>query len=570
MTAPAPAPWAGHAQWCELHDSLDDGATFLQLWRAWRDDPQRPGLLHVVALAPFPPPADAVRTRAPEGCAALAEQLAQQWWGLLPGAHRLAFESGRVLLTLHVGLPLDSLRECSFTADALRLSAPGPATPRGPGELKALARLCRRGTLLRAAHCDATFLRDAASAGFMASASRGAVHAHESFEGVYDPAWSPKGLRSASRRAADHCIVVGAGLAGAAVAQALARRGWEVSVIDQASTPASGASGLPAGLMAPHLSPDDGLLSRLSRSGVRLTLQHAQSLLQAGRDWGAEGALEHRRRSPTRPIAASGAAAADWSRAAEPDEKQQALLPPDAPAAWHPRAAWVRPGALVQAWLAQPGITWRGGVQAARVCRVGGEWRLEDAEGASLGAAPLVVLAAALGSGPLSGHRLTLQPVRGQVSWGLREPGLALPPFPVNGNGHFLPAVPTEEGSAWMCGSSYVRGDTALEPRASEHQANFERLSTLLPTVAAQLAPAFVAGRVRAWTGVRCASGDRRPLVGELEPGLWASTAMGSRGLTFAALCAEVLAARLHDEPLALPLSLAMALDLRRQLPASA
>jgi tRNA 5-methylaminomethyl-2-thiouridine biosynthesis bifunctional protein len=41
---------------------------------------------------------------------------------------------------------------------------------------------------------------------------------------------------------------------------------------------------------------------------------------------------------------------------------------------------------------------------------------------------------------------------------------------------------------------------------------------------------------------------------------------MGSRGLTFAALCGELLAARLHGEPLPLPLSLAMALDVRRQL----
>jgi tRNA 5-methylaminomethyl-2-thiouridine biosynthesis bifunctional protein len=63
---------------------------------------------------------------------------------------------------------------------------------------------------------------------------------------------------------------------------------------------------------------------------------------------------------------------------------------------------------------------------------------------------------------------------------------------------------------------------------------------------------------------VRCASADRRPLVGEWAPGLWASMAMGSRGLTFAALCAELMAARLHGEPWPLPARLARALDLRR------
>ena len=39
---------------------------------------------------------------------------------------------------------------------------------------------------------------------------------------------------------------------------------------------------------------------------------------------------------------------------------------------------------------------------------------------------------------------------------------------------------------------------------------------------------------------------------------------MGSRGLTFAALCAELLAAHWHGEPLALPATLARALDTRR------
>ena len=78
------------------------------------------------------------------------------------------------------------------------------------------------------------------------------------------------------------------------------------------------------------------------------------------------------------------------------------------------------------------------------------------------------------------------------------------------------------------------------------------------------VAPAFSDGSVQAWTGVRCASTDRRPVLGELEPGLWVSTAMGSRGMTFAALCAELLAARVHGEPLPLDKRLALALDARR------
>jgi tRNA 5-methylaminomethyl-2-thiouridine biosynthesis bifunctional protein len=94
--------------------------------------------------------------------------------------------------------------------------------------------------------------------------------------------------------------------------------------------------------------------------------------------------------------------------------------------------------------------------------------------------------------------------------------------------------------------------------------ANVERMRQVLPRAASEMEAAKDRGEVRSWTGVRCASADRRPLVGELEPGLWVSTAMGSRGLTFAALCAELLAARLHAEPLPLPARLAHALDAGR------
>jgi tRNA 5-methylaminomethyl-2-thiouridine biosynthesis bifunctional protein len=90
-------------------------------------------------------------------------------------------------------------------------------------------------------------------------------------------------------------------------------------------------------------------------------------------------------------------------------------------------------------------------------------------------------------------------------------------------------------------------------------------LRVLLPDVAQRLAPLFESGKVHAWAGVRCASSDRRPLVGQLEPGLAISTAMGSRGLTFAMLCAQVLAARLHDEPLPIERRLAASLDAARQ-----
>jgi tRNA 5-methylaminomethyl-2-thiouridine biosynthesis bifunctional protein len=328
---------------------------------------------------------------------------------------------------------------------------------------------------------------------------------------------------------------------------------------------------LPVGLLAPHFSVDDNLLSRLSRSGVRATLQQARMLLRDGQDWQACGVLEHRIRDVARFGRNPGAmdvgasqAAQDWSRSADAQQKAAAFLDPDAVACWHRQAAWIKPAALVRAWLAQPGVHWRGNVRVERLLRAGAGWSLFDARGVELERADLVVIAAGIASADLVQGRLELQPVRGQVSWGFQEAQHRLPPFPVNGNGHFIPGIPIGDTTAWFCGATYGRGETDLAPRKADHQENLTRLGSLLPAVEQQLVATFSSRAVKAWTGVRCASVDRRPLLGELEPGLWVSTAMGSRGMTFATLCAELLAARVHGEPLPLERRLAAALDTSR------
>ena len=97
-----------------------------------------------------------------------------------------------------------------------------------------------------------------------------------------------------------------------------------------------------------------------------------------------------------------------------------------------------------------------------------------------------------------------------------------------------------------------------------EDDENLRRVAQILPGAAAAMQATAQQGRIRSWSGVRCTSADRRPLAGEVAPGLWLSTAMGSRGLTFAALCGELIAARLRQEPLPLEARLALALDLSR------
>lgn len=568
-----PDAWRGRAQCRVLETGFGLGLNFLAAWHAWRSDPQRPRLLHFASIEAWPVAReDLLRSVAAyPALQPLAEMLAAEWQGLAPGFHRFAFEGGQVLLTLCVGDVAPMLREQDFRADAVFLDGFDPA--RNPqmwslDTLKGVTRLCRRGTRLATWTVAGQVRRDLRSLGWQLAKRPGLPPKRDCLAGRYEPAWEVKGLAGDVPSPAADAIVIGAGLAGAAVAASLARRGWNVRVLDTARQPASGASALPAGLLAPHQSPDDNPLSRLSRAGVRITLQQARQRLAGGLEWERTGVLEWRG-DDHRALPALGEGLDPWTREATPGQKQSARMPEDAAAWWHENAAWIEPAALVRSWLREPGVRFEGGSSVARIVAGGTRWSVQDAQGESLGDAALVVVAAALASGGLLPQAIALHAVRGQVTWAPREEDAgALPPFPVNGHGHFLPRVPLVERGAWITGSTYGRGDTATDLRQQDDAENLARVAGVLPEAAQALAAAMGRGQARSWSGVRCASGDRRPLVGELAPGLCVSTAMGSRGLTFAALCAELLAARLHGEPLPLEAKLAQALDVSRQAPA--
>ena len=608
-----PAAWGGQAQWTVLEAGFGLGLNFLATWQAWRDDPQRPGLLHFVSIEAHPV-ARADLLRAAAACpelAALAPALAAQWHGLLPGFHRLAFDGGRVLLTLCVGDVRAMLRAQRFEADSIFLDGFSPACNPAmwaDDTLKGVSRFARRGTGL-ATWSVARPVRDAlAHCGFDVRKVPGLPPKREGLRARFDPAWTPRRRAAAGPPPDDapvaapgHCAVIGAGLAGAAVAASLARRGWRVTVLDAAARPAGGASGLPAGLLAPHVSPDDALLSRLTRAGVRTTWQQLEALLgdgAAGAGWRASGVLERRAAGTARLPADWHAEGPNESWHATPAQRRAAGLPaggaPDTEASddalWHRRAGWVRPGALIDAWLAQPGIVFDGGQRVARIVPTprGADdsgaasaephsglawpdhraaWTLLDARGTPLAQADRVVVAAGFESGAFA-PAWPLQPVRGQLEWGRMADAPGLPAVPVNGDGQLIAHVPDAAGALWLTGATFGRDRRDTAPDAADTQANLERLARLHPGAAAAVAPVFARGDTRPWAGVRCASADRRPLVGPLDagtwPGVWLCTAMGSRGLAFAALCAELLAARWHGEPLPLPAKLAAALDTAR------
>ena len=212
--------------------------------------------------------------------------------------------------------------------------------------------------------------------------------------------------------------------------------------------------------------------------------------------------------------------------------------------------------------MATPGISARYSVKIARLKRSSsphpdGYWQVFDADDQVLAEAELLVLAAGFESAGLAETHahFPLQAIRGQVAWGDISDARTLPPFPVNGHGSFIPSFLNEAGQlSWLMGASFERDNSQADVKVTDKLDIFGRLQQLLPPTAEALKATFDEDLTRAWVGVRCASPDHFPLVGPLDeaalPGLCVCTALGSRGLSFAVLCGELLAAGLHAEPL--------------------
>ncbi len=126
-----PGRWRGRGAFTVCETGFGLGLNFLALWRAWREDPQRPAALHVLAIEGHPfaraDLAALLERYAPEPLAGLGRQLADRWPELLPGLHRLEFEGGAVTLTLGFGEAQALAPRLSARVDAFSWTASRPS-----------------------------------------------------------------------------------------------------------------------------------------------------------------------------------------------------------------------------------------------------------------------------------------------------------------------------------------------------------------------------------------------------------------------------------------------------------
>lgn len=379
--------------------------------------------------------------------------------------------------------------------------------------------------------------------------------------------------------------VIGAGLAGTTVANALAERGVAVSVYDPAGV-GGGASGNRQAATYIRLPAQPDHVGAFYLAALTHTLDWLERLDPGRSLWQDSGLLQ---------LAASECEASRQRRVADrwalPDAVMQSVDRHTASALsgldlgaevrgglYFARAGWIRAAALCEWLLARNGID----VQPDRVTDLrstGSGWRLFFADRAAE-AFDAVVVATAGDMSLVDLDRPELDSVRGQITeFDTAQPGKGdMPRCVVCSHSYVLPPF---DDARLTIGATYAPGDPMSAPRACDDASNVAGLASAAPGLARRLGESRVAEHRVGW---RAACSDLLPLIGPVpdqprwldaygglrwdagkplssppvyRSGLWLSTAHASRGAVSAPLAAEMLASAMCGEPMPVETSLA-------------
>lgn len=619
-----PQRWHGRDRFVVLETGFGLGNNFLATWLAWRADPGRSDRLSFVSVERHPlTRADLAALPRDAELAGLGAALVSAWPTLTPNLHRRTFDGGRVELLLAFGDVQSWLPELRLQVDAFFLDGFAPACNPRMWDLrvcKALGRLAAEGATLATWTASSAVRAGLTTAGFDVRLAPGTGGKRDILLGRHAPGFTPRqsvagrsGSRTPTATDEQRALIIGAGLAGCATAWALSERGWRSALIERHPLIAQESSGNPAGLFHGIVNEPDGVHARLLRAAA---LEVHSAVTTAIAHHGVAGAASGLLRLETAlclpemeaSLARLGLAAGYVQARSAADVSRLNGLPPGSPAWYYPAGGWVDPAGLARSYVERAGdrVSLRTGVAVQSLRRAGALWQALDASGTVIDAAEVVVLANAgdarrlLGDGATASLQLEWRSTRGQLSV---LPAAQVPAaladcrLPMAGAGYLIPL----RGGSVLFGATSQPDDSEPDVRRLDHLSNLEQLRRLTGLSLDSVRPESLTGRT-AW---RWSTADRLPLVGAVpalspassvpalplpalflpalpgnakaganvgprrdaarsiarEPGLYLYSALGSRGIVWSALCAQVLAAAICGSPLPLEASLLAAID---------
>lgn len=574
------------------------GLNFLCCWRLWQQVACRRLRLQFISCEKHPLTTDALQQalRQWPQLDDLAGVLLSQYPEHSAGIHRLLLGSRvddgfggsarpEVLLDLYYGDGLELLQQQSSAdarVDAWFLDGFTPA--RNPALwsdeiLQTIAGLSRAGTTLSSYSVTGRVVRKLRELGFAVEKRKGFGSKRQMLFGQV-PGSAP--LPSVSKTA----VVIGAGLAGATAARALANRGVRVTVVESRGDVAQGASGNPQAVVQLRLNKQPDIywqfhthsylyalrfyayLSTLDNNKISwhncgvLTLDSAYTNT---RDSSAENSYSH---YPEQLL-----------RRADADETEALCGVPLSEGGYmQALGGWLNPAQSCEVCLNHPLISVITNTTVNELQREAIQWVLKDQNGALVTAADIVVIANSYHAREFEQTRLyPVAPLRGQITQLAASDQSTALHMVVCSERYLAPASSTGEH---CIGASYVKQSTETQLSRIEQDENLARSSQIRQRL--QLGePDQLRGRA----SIRGSSGDYLPIAGAVPdpelpeltygssrhlvqgeasledpaalPGLLISTGHGSHGTVSCPILAEHIACIALGEASPLPRSLA-------------
>ena len=587
-----------HGQLVIGETGFGTGLNFLCAWQLFEQTARPEARLHFISAEKYPlTRADLERALAlwPE-LATYSEQLLAVYFAIHPGFQTLTLANGRVTLTLLIGDALEQLPQLDAQIDAWFLDGFAPAKNPDmwtPELFAQLARLAAPDATISTFTSTGWVRRSLNEAGFKMRRTPGIGHKWEilrgHFVGVPEGApastvkpWFTRPPHLSSERKA---LVIGGGLSGCASANSLARRGWQVYLLERHERLAKEASGNPQGVLYLKLSAHGTTLSQLIVSGFGYTRRVLEQL-QRGRDWDECGVLQLGFNAKEAQRQAQLAAAFPHALVHLLDQPQAQTVAGVELAhggLFYPEGGWVHPPALCQYQAMHPNVHVLTHHEVVQLNKVGDQWQACQGEQV-LASAPVVVLAGAaeVKRFPAASH-LPLKRIRGQITQLLETQNSAALQTVVCAEGYIAPGRLGEH----TLGASFDFHNEDLTTTPAGHQGNLDLLHEISPALAQKLGDEQMNPEaLRGWAAFRCTSPDYLPIVGPLADlqlfthtygvlrkdarqvplidcpwldGLYVNSGHGSRGLITAPLSGEILAAWINNDPLPVPRSIAEA-----------
>ena len=504
-----PDAWLHQDQFTIGETGFGTGLNFLATWKLFEETATNGERLDFISVEQYPMHKDTL-AKALQGWRseigdAYIDRLLQIYPLRIPGFHRL-WVNDRVTLTLIFDNAFRGFRQLDGYMDAWFLD--GFAPKKNPDmwqpELYAeMARLSHSQTTIGSFTSVGHVRRGLKEVGFTMRREKGFGYKYHRITGVFE-----HGPIKPAPQPPKNVTIIGAGIAGAACAYALKRRGVAVTVLDKNPAPGMGASGNRLGLINPRIEVQDNPRNDAGLSAFGFT-DHVLNDL-ADIEYQKNGALH---------LPSNDRKQEKWDKIAKQTDWLEPHLQQRDNGIFFADSASVNTAKLVQRLLAGIEVQYNRPVE-----------KPDDTTP--------TILACGLGNRDFVDTRIRLQPVRGQVTY-VQIPSLDLPqPLMF---GHYIAPV---HGDLFSLGASFEKNNDIPALSEQDDADNIAAAQIHVP-----IASHTITGH---WAQIRTASHDRFPIIGKIPQfeQVYFTGALGSHGIQFGLLHGEILACLLTGAPL--------------------